>query len=208
MTMPFTILLDCDGPLANFTQAYLDSFNYITGEFFNVSDVTGWGIPESLGFKGEELRRIKDEMHQEVCSVGFCEGIRPQPWAEELFSQLSDLGQIIVVTSPWTGSTYWMGERANWLQTHFGMNPKDIIFAHRKYMVRGDCLIDDKVDHVFEWSESFSGREAILFPLRSNRDLDVPPPSRSLVRGVRRAINVDDVVRLATEMKIEHFGTV
>jgi 5'(3')-deoxyribonucleotidase len=206
MTKPFTILLDCDGPLANFTEAYVNALNDMEGTDHKASDASEWYILSSLGYSGEEAIRLAKKMAERVCEPGFCHNIKPQPWAKEMFDELSDIGEIIIVTSPFPGSMRWMGERVKWLEYYFRVSHKDIIFASRKDMVTGDCLIDDKMSHVHDWAENFLGRESILFPLKTNAGEEIPPHRIPGPSRVNRATDWRDVVRLVSDMEREMYG--
>jgi 5'(3')-deoxyribonucleotidase len=196
MSRSFTILLDCDGPLADFSQQYLNYFNEMMGTSFTKGDIDEWDILSSLGLSGLEKEEARLKMHDIVCTKGYCMSIEPQPWAKYMVDQLKDMGHVIVVTSPWRGSIYWMGEREKWLGQFFGIDPKDVIFAHRKNLVMGDCLIDDKVDHVHKWAATFRGRSSILFPTGANRSTEIPRDPRGGPSRVNRATSWKDVVSL------------
>lgn len=75
------------------------------------------------------------------------------------------------MTAPLLHCPTWESERREWLRCHFGFKARDVIFTARKDLVHGDVLIDDKPEHVKEWSLRW-GKCAVLWaqPYNSARD--------------------------------------
>lgn len=151
-----TVLVDCDGVLADFTSAALELVYEVTGRRYPPSDVTTWevfdSIPEPLAQK-EVYRRLKGQ--------GGCLGIPVYPDAKEGIARLREFAHIIVVTSPFKGSETWAHERELWLEQYFGTDIDYVIHARRKERVHGDIFIDDKPEHIDSWLSYWvhSGRE-------------------------------------------------
>lgn len=171
------ILLDCDGPLSGFTDAYLVALALETGCRHTHEEVDRWAIHECdffgaaaklAGFdSASALRRCVDER---VTRPGFCEDIAVQPGAQEAVARLSEIGEVFVVTSPWDSSPTWMYERLHWVAKHFPtIGRRRVIQTAQKHLIRGDVFVDDKLSHVAEWSEAWPNGTAVLFDMHHNR---------------------------------------
>lgn len=186
MTTRPIVLLDCDGPLADFTGAYLQAFEEETGLKATLEDVTGWHIhscdffenaAREMKIKPSELRKRCDA---HVSRPGFCYAIRPYDYAISRVSRLQEMAEVIVVTSPWDSSPTWMHERTLWLKKHYGVPRTHVIHAAQKHLIWGDVFVDDKPEHVDAWHERWGvvsdrGRgRAVLFDMHHNRSLNHP----------------------------------
>ena len=197
------ILLDCDGPMADFTQAYLEALRLETGASHAVGDVDRWDIHESPFFvelarvHGADLRR---RVETRIMQPGFCDGIAVVPGAQEMVGKLSELGDVYVVTSPWDSSPTWMHERLHWVAKHFPtIGKRRVIQTAQKHLVRGDVFVDDKPSHIEDWSKAWPAGTPILFDMHHNR-------AEPVAFGVRGGWNdvlaaVEDV-----EMELRLFG--
>lgn len=156
------ILLDCDGPLAAFGTAYLDALYEETGKRFTEADIDRWAIHEcpwfaELSARDPGLKRRVDEW---VSRPGFCAEIPVQDGALDAVARLAKLGEVWVVTSPWSSSQTWMHERTKWVERHFPMIPKGhVIHASKKHLIYGNVFVDDKLSHVEEWVDHWRSVE-------------------------------------------------
>jgi len=173
------ILLDCDGPLADFIGAYLRVVKELTGTTVSPEAVDRWHIHECAFIKNltADARRwpdpwmtLRDRIENTIASEGFCSSIPVQPDAVHAVKRLSEIGDVYVVTSPWDSSPTWMHERDQWLKKHFGLPRDRIIQTAGKYRVHGDILVDDKPGHVRAWQEAWPGSLGILFDMPNNRN--------------------------------------
>lgn len=169
------ILLDCDGPLADFAGAYLRALDEETGYKHTPEEVDRWEIHDcaffvyaarQVGLEPSELRRRVDA---HVLRPGFCDSIQPQPGVRIAVEKLKELGDVYVVTSPWYSSTTWMHERLHWCARKYGIHRAHVIQAGRKHLIRGDVFVDDKPSHVEEWARHWPEGKAILFDMPHNR---------------------------------------
>lgn len=186
------ILLDCDGPLADFTQAYLDALCEETGARHSASEVDRWEIHECPFFveldrqTGGDLRRRVD---RRVEKFGFCSRIAVAPGARDAVEKLSELGEIFVVTSPWDLSPTWMHERTHWVAAHFPtIGRRRVIQTAQKHLIRGNVFVDDKPSHIEDWSKAWPDGVPILFNMQHNR---------SHLPGVSHRGGWDDVLQSA-----------
>jgi hypothetical protein len=152
------VLLDCDGPLADFSQGFLDSVEHVTGWKFTPDVITEFGITtcpffeklaEDLGMSRPELSK---KVWRDVNRIGWCSALRPTPGSIEAVKELREHAHVEVVTSPLRSTATWMIERVEWLERFYGFDAEEIHFVSKKFRVVGDFLVDDKLDHIAQWS--------------------------------------------------------
>ncbi len=169
------LLLDSDGPLSNFTRSYLDAYMSETGDARSVDEVDRWAIhqcswfvetAERLGTTASALRRRVDDY---VTRAGFCAGIPVQAGAKDAVRLLSDVAEIVVVTSPFDSCPTWESERKTWLEEHFGIQHARVIHATEKWRVHGDVFLDDKPANVDAWGKAWPDGDAILFDMAHSK---------------------------------------
>jgi len=186
-----TILLDCDGPMALFAEAYLDAYRKETGERRTVDEIDRWEISEcpwfierarAMGF----THAMRLFVERRVTERDFCSLITPRTEAIEAVAELRQIADVYVVTSPWTSSPTWVYERTRWIERHFGIPPKNVIHTAAKHLVHGDLLLDDKPSHVESWGERWPDGFALLYGMPHNRDAE----------GLTR-VDWDDVITVA-----------
>lgn len=148
MTQKKRILVDCDGVMADFSSAYLNVLEEVTGRQTYYEQITSFHFEECIATAEEDAecwRRIK-------ARPGFVLSLSPEQGLLQLESALAllrELGQVVCVTSPVWGSS-WADERYKWL-TGFGFDKRTIVFASDKSHVHGDVLIDDAIHNLDEW---------------------------------------------------------
>lgn len=162
------ILLDCDGVLADFTDLALQIIEEETGKKFYPIDIPRWDVFESLGFP-----EIWEAFEKRVSQVGLCKGIKPYPQSLGAVKKLVEKYEVLIVTAP-VDALPWMYERAHWIEDHFQISKKKVIFAHAKQFVRGDVLVDDKPDNIIEWATANPNGLAVLWEHSYNRDAVIP----------------------------------
>lgn len=167
-------LVDCDGVLADFTRAYLAIANILAGTNYTPDDATAWELSQLPGLKAVQRQTL------EACgSPGWARSFGVYPGAQEGMRELAKLGEVYIVTSPlwlYTGDLHekldrhfaatFCHDRVLWLEEHFGIHRKKIIFASEKHVVDGTVLIDDKPANIQAWIEAHGSkqdRSAILW---------------------------------------------
>lgn len=177
------VLLDCDGPMAEFCDGFLECVEEETGYMFGAEVVTTWEITESPFFLelakeiGRDAKELAAAVYRRVNRIGFCSSLRPVIGAQDSVEALRGLDvDVEVITSPLMTSPTWMPERAEWLQRHLGFKKDQIHFVNAKHRVPGDFLVDDKPAHVGSWQNaSYAAGWAahgLLWGASYNRDVE------------------------------------
>lgn len=158
------IALDCDGVLAQFTEAIIDRLNEIHGEdFHDIEDVKNWDIYGSLGVPG-----MKEQIEQEHSEhPNLARTLLRYPHALNLVDDLRTLADVHIVTASYEVSRTWERDRQKWLQNLFSFDTKHIHFTNRKDLFRADVLIDDGPHNIEAWPG-----DAVIVDRPWNRGLD------------------------------------
>lgn len=132
--------IDCDGVLSDFTGRFTE----------RLLDVWGFDLREEAitTFDFSTVPDWQPRFWDLLREPGFVAEMQPLPGAQEAVKSLRELGcEVICATAPFDGAPHWMNERQEWLKHHFGFAHKDIVQTHRKDLLRGDILVDDRHEH-------------------------------------------------------------
>jgi len=154
------IYLDMDGVLADFDTGVC--------KLFGKSKINWTGkksVDEALGIgKTKMWRRIDEE------GFKFWANLKPLPWANKLWSNLSRLDEVVICTTPSLNPVSASG-KMKWQQNFLGRrNFRDfVITPHKHLLAKGPntILIDDREKNIDAFSEA--GGVGILFPRPWNK---------------------------------------
>jgi|SRR5882672_854047 len=162
------ILIDVDGPMADFVAPALEAIFQVTGRRFKASDhVNGWDLFVGLGLSEDETKEVFRVMQV----PGLCLGIPMVAGAREGIEELRKFADVWAVTSPF-GGEHWMHERDAWLVRNLGFHKKDVLHVRgeSKHGVYGNMLIEDKTETLRSWQAAWPMETAMLFELPYNRN--------------------------------------
>lgn len=153
-----TLLLDMDGPLADFDKHFYETCVELGYEF----DVAGPHEQKHRFFTEHMVDRVhKREARKMVDSAGWFENLPVTPGAQEGVQELLDAGvDLWVCTKPLEVNPTCRDAKGAWLREHFPELERKLIIAPDKSLVRGDYLLDD-APHM-KWVERAMW-EAIVF---------------------------------------------
>lgn len=152
-------LLDVDGVLANFSQYVIDT----AGVNMTLADITQWDLFSLMGDKGREAKRcLKDP--------NWWSEIQPMPGAQRAIERIRENYHVVAITAPWLSCIGWGEARRFWLDLHFDIEPRDVIIASQKELVRGALFIDDKPETVKAWHLANPNSNAFLFDAAYNQN--------------------------------------
>jgi 5'-nucleotidase len=159
------ILIDQDGPLADFETGFLDTWRekYPEEFYISVAQRTDFYIREQYP---EEFRQQVDEIYN---AAGFYRNLPPTPGCIQALNDMIELGlDVRICTAPLSRYENCVLEKYQWVEQHLGREfTRRMILTKDKTIVRGNYLIDDKPliegSHIPEW-------EHIVFDCPYNRD--------------------------------------
>lgn len=161
-----SILIDCDGVLANSVEYALTWIRRETGHALkesHVKNVTNMNIFRSIGFEVLE-NKFWNMMANEP---GHVMAIQPYPGSREAMDALRMLGHRVRCVTRATHGRAWYYERVEWLNLRMGFATDDVIFAAEKSDVQGDILLDDNPEVIRSWK---GGRWALLWDRPWNQE--------------------------------------
>lgn len=154
----FTLLIDQDDVLAEYIQAVTNAYNQKYGAQISVDACTSWNLSTIFG---EEVDTI---MHDPAL---FRE-LEPTKDALEVFERLykSGLFEMYIVTAAHPAC---VEAKFEWIRKHLPFFPEDrVIVCKRKYMVKGDFLLDDGMHNIEAFLEN--GGTPIIFERPHNKN--------------------------------------
>lgn len=138
------ILVDLDGPLANFEGEFLKRWRQqFPNEFF---------IPlekrRTFFLNDEYPERFRKEVVRIITTAGFFADLPLVQGGVDAIKEMVALNnKVIVCTSDLYTNTTGLDDKRVWVQKYLGHDfAKTMIFTRDKTLVRGDYLIDDKPD--------------------------------------------------------------
>ncbi len=136
------ILVDMDGPLADFEQEFLNRYR----EQF--PDKPYVPLDKRVNFEVYEdyPAEIKESLVAIYCAPDFFVSLPPVPGGIEALQTMHEKGHsVYICTAPVTRTDTCIQEKVDWVSKHLGKDwLKRIIITKDKTLVRGDYLIDDK----------------------------------------------------------------
>jgi 5'(3')-deoxyribonucleotidase len=157
-------LVDVDEVLCDFQNPAFALIKEVTGMVLTPEDFDTWDIFSCL--KEHEADEVFNLMEQ----PGFCASLQPAPGAVEFIQEMREYANVYVVTSP-QHNRHWVYERTEWLRENFDLQKKQIIHTAAKYMVQGDAFLDDKPEHIENWSKKNPNGLAMLWHTPNTRNL-------------------------------------
>ena len=122
-----------DGVLCNLLGKWLARYNTEYGDRIRLEDLETWG-PHRIAKAGRSIYKY-------LSLPGFFRDLEPIPGAIEGVRELMARGhEVVVVTAARSGHR----DKLDWLREHLPFLPREnVVFTHRKELVRGDLLFDD-----------------------------------------------------------------
>lgn len=181
-----TALVDSDGILSDFIGAALLALRAESGVSVPREAIKTWDVFDSIP---AELQRYKDRVYNLLKAKLGCFSIRPYDGAKQGMKKLEEIADVVVVTSPFSGSDTWMSERERWLHMHFGIPGSRVIHAQAKHHIKGDYFVDDKTSHVLDWAKAHPTGRALLWDMPYNQNDELP----ANLKGVQRVASWDEL---------------
>lgn len=145
------VLMDVDGVIADFSQAYVNCARKVIDRELGDVDFllrTDWDIGDALKLTVKE----KDKVHSLFDWPGFGLTLKPLSGSIEGVRRIAEISDLYFVTAPYETNPTWCYDRRKWLCDKFGDElGKKVIYTKYKYLVAGDLLVDDRTENVADW---------------------------------------------------------
>ena len=155
------VFFDLDGVLADFSAGVCQLFQHAPPD----QNDLGKELPEIIGCdNGQIWTRIEQKGRL------FWENLPATVWANDLIDVVSDIGDIILISTPSFSPSSASGKQA-WIQKKFGRRFRDFIITPRKELLAAPnrILIDDLLKNCELFEKA--GGKSILFPTYQNGEL-------------------------------------
>ena len=152
-----TLLIDQDDVLAEYIKGVTKAYNDKYGTNVAVEECTSWNLHSIFG---EEIETVMHEPES-------FRHLEPVKHALEVFERLyrSNLFEMYIVTAANPRS---VEAKFEWIKEYLPFFPEDrVIVCKRKYMIKGDVLLDDGMHNIEEFLET--GGTPIIFDRPHNR---------------------------------------
>lgn len=159
------VLLDGDGVLRNFLSPLLATIERVTQIRYTEETLEDyaifpqvardWHAPGDPPTTPQYVERL-------VWGAWDPETIfEPYPDAFKAVSELRGMGaEIYIVTA---ATPKYAGRTQEWYEEHFFFPADHVVFTSRKYLIRGDMLVDDNPRNVEEWARANPSNPGIVF---------------------------------------------
>jgi 5'-nucleotidase len=164
------ILIDQDGPLADFEAGFLERWQTSFPDEYFVSLVDR----KTFKVRDDYPEELREKVESIYLSQGFYLNLGLVLGASEAVRELIRLGhEVWICTSPLSRNPHCVSEKYAWVENNFGPEfVSRLVVTKDKTLIRGQYLIDDnpKIDGRFdpEW-------EHVLFDAPYNRGFDNKP---------------------------------
>lgn len=152
------ILVDMDGVLCDLMGKWLQLYNDEFNDTLTADQMTTWG-PHRYAKAGKRVYKY-------LAQPGFFGDLVPLPGAIENMRRLVNAGfDIVIVTAARRGHK----EKRDWVAEHLPFLDTDqMIFAHRKELIRGDILFDDAPYHLENFAKFGGEPIAMAYPYNAH----------------------------------------
>lgn len=151
-------LFDVDGILADFCRAAAGVMTAVSGRPIDPGRIDRWEVTDLLD--SDEHKAASKAAFQ---APGFCRGIPVYDGAVEAMDEIRRVADVFFVTAPMHKNKSWVPERLEWLEDIFKVDAKHVVFAYKKYLVKGDLILEDSGDNAADWAEHHPGGTAMLW---------------------------------------------
>jgi 5'-nucleotidase len=135
------ILIDQDGPLANFEVAFL----YKWRQRFPEEEYIPLAERATLHVRDDYPQRLRESVESIYRAKGFYENLPILPGAREAIRTMMELGhEVLICTSPLSAYENCVLEKYLWVEKHLGREfTERVVLTKAKALIKGDFLVDD-----------------------------------------------------------------
>lgn len=154
------VILDMDDVVNQFLDYLLEVYNKKYDKNVKLNDITSWDLTKNEAVRPSIIKLFKKR--------GFFLSVPEKRGAIEVIKKLMDDGRydIYIVTACGTVNEY--KEKIEWMENYLPeFNKSHIIMCTEKNLIRGDVIVDDKVQNLDECAPYY--KKCILYDMPHNR---------------------------------------
>jgi 5'-nucleotidase len=147
-------LVDLDGVCCNTLAKMLELYNNEYNDSLTTDDLHDWHTHKCV------KEECGTSVYQYFDGIGFFGSLEPRPGCSEVLSEIqADGHDIVIVTAVHATALTAHFDKVSWVRQHLPfLGFKNVISAHRKYLVSGDILLDDSPENI----SSFPGLTCVF----------------------------------------------
>ena len=135
------VLIDMDGPLANFDKWFYELWMETYPDLPNVKPEDRKSFYVNMDYLPEHENLVRDLYN----SDHFCLHFDPVDGAIEAIQAINEIAHVFICTSPLTNSRTCFQDKRDWIANYLGLpSVRRLIITDDKTMIHGNFLIDDK----------------------------------------------------------------
>jgi 5'(3')-deoxyribonucleotidase len=142
------LLIDMDCILVDMLPWWLGEYSRLSGEKITLRNIVEYEVRNLISNPS-----LFDKI---LHTRGFFSNLPPMPGAVKYLNKLIEEGyDIVILTQPPRKADYAIKEKRIWMQRYFpSYGLANMVFAHRKDLVDGCLLFDDKPSHLEHWKDA------------------------------------------------------
>lgn len=157
------VLCDLDSIVADLLGSWLPAYNAAHGRSMTVADVTEWDMHKC----SPDGHRVYDALH----APGLFRNLNPLAGAVAGLRALHDAGHHVIILTASAKMPQTAADKLEWIREHLPwLSRKDVLIGHRKYLVRGDVLIDDSPVNIREYRQAWPDAQIVTIDYPYNRE--------------------------------------
>lgn len=166
-----TVLVDMDGIVADLATEWYNRWNaqHPEREPLTVDKVTDWDVGIAAGDK--RIYKVLSEPHLYQAIQPFPNAIESIKYLHKFRKDGQRVFDIVFVTAAIKDPGI-LTDKALWMQRHFPfIDTKNIFYGYRKYMVKGDVLIDDSPKNIELYQRAWPQAKVVTIDHPYNRNV-------------------------------------
>jgi 5'-nucleotidase len=156
-----TLLIDMDCTLVEMLPVWLSKYNEITGEKIKEEDIIEWGLSKYV-LRPEVLDSLLEQ-------PDFFVDMEPIVDSVHYLTRLMSAHDVVILTQPPRKAHHAIEGKRLWMKRYFPFfDTGNMVFAHRKSLVRGDYLFDDCPAHLHTWKAANPQGQTVTIDYKRN----------------------------------------
>jgi 5'-nucleotidase len=159
----YILCIDMDSVIVDLMSEWYKKYNQDYNDNLTINRITTWRANEYV--KEECGSKIYDYLNEE----GLFLKLKPLPHSIEVINRLVEIYEVLIVTASPSKIAYQ--EKEEWILKHLSAIPREnIIFTHRKELIKGDLLFDDAPHNLLSFESK--GGIAVAMDYPYNREVN------------------------------------
>lgn len=157
------ILIDLDGIVVDLLPNWIKEYNNLSGDSLSIEMVNDWSLGNVIKKENKKL------LYQVFNKEGFFKTLPPIEGALETLKRLSKRHELYVASA--AEHPHVAAEKLHWIKNNMPfISLKKVFLGHDKYILRGDCFIDDRKLNLENYRKSWPNAHILSIEYPFNKD--------------------------------------